>query len=501
MKKILTIILDGFGYSENEKGNAVLEAKCKNFHNLFNNYPHSILDASGPNVGLLENEFGNSEIGHTLIGAGRNVKQNQELVTDFLDNTYKESEVFSQLLVDTSKTFHLIGLCSDGKVHSNINHFIKLYDQLVDSGVNKIYFHLITDGRDTDEMAAQKYVALIQNKIKERNVGSVATICGRFYAMDRDKNYDRTKTYHNLIVKGIGIGSLNIKESIQNSYNKNITDEFIKPIVADIDGKIKDGDVIIWMNYRNDRSKQIIDSLINTKFSGFPVNIFPNLKLYTFMKVDSKFKNDYFFEKPSINNSLGVYLADLNLSQARISETEKIAHVSYFFDGGFDGKIDNCTKYEIPSPDVKTYDLKPEMSAVEVTKKVVKAMDDDTDFILVNYANPDMVGHTGDMDATVKACMAVDICLGKLLEYADDHFYKVILLADHGNADQMFNLDGTPCKTHSMAKVPFVIKDSCIELVESGTLINVAPTILDYMDIARPKEMVETQSLLKNMQK
>ncbi len=497
MKKILTIILDGFGISEDIVGNAVKEADLKNFAELYKEYPHTLLDASGPKVGLMEDEFGNSEVGHTLIGAGREIKQNQTLVTDFLENDYKENENFSKLLEKKDKTFHIMGLCSDGKVHSNIEHILKLYDILVEENITKIYFHLITDGRDTKEKEALKFINMVTEKIKEKKVGFIATICGRYYAMDRDQNFDRTKTYYNLVTKSIGIGSTNIEESINKSYEKGITDEFVKPIVTDVSGKIKDGDILLWVNYRADRSKQIINSLSNVKFDGFPMQIMPNLEVYSFMPIDSKFKNFYFFEKPEINNSLGIYLSDLGLTQARISETEKIAHVSYFFDGGYGGRIENCTKYEIPSPNVSTYDLKPEMSCIEVTRKVIKAMESDLDFILVNFANPDMVGHTGNMEATVKACMAVDLCLGKILEVADDNFYKVVLLADHGNADKMIELDGTPCKTHSMAKVPFIIKDKNIELKNEGTLINVAPTILEYMNIAIPKEMQETESLLK----
>lgn len=497
MKKILTIILDGFGISDDIVGNAVYQADLKNFKSLYNEYPHSLLEASGEAAGLKEGEFGNSEVGHTLIGAGRMVKQNQTLVTDFLNTEILENENFKELVNNKDKTFHLMGICSDGLVHGNIEHFIKMYDLLVETGVTKINFHLITDGRDTKEKEALKFIELIQNKIREKNIGVIASICGRYYAMDRDKNYERTKTYYNLIVKGIGINTSDITKTINNSYENDITDEFLKPIITDTDLRIKEDDIVIWMNYRNDRAKQILDALTNVKFDKFINKKMPELKLFTFMPIDSKIKTINFFEKPEIKNSLGIYLADLNLSQARISETEKIAHVTYFFDGGYSGKIENCNKIEIESPKLASYDLKPEMSAVEVTKKVIKTIKDDTDFILVNFANPDMVGHTGNMEATIKACLSVDICLGKILEIADENFYKVIILADHGNADKMLELDGTACKTHSLAKVPFIIRDKNIELNSSGSLINVAPTILDYMDIAKPKEMAETESLIK----
>ncbi len=499
MKKILTIIFDGFGMSDEVVGNAIKEANLKNFDAFYNEYPHTLLEASGPAVGLKENEFGNSEIGHTLIGAGRELKQNNQLITDFLNEGYKESEAYTKLLSERDKTFHIMGLCSDGMVHSDVLHFLKLYDLLVESGITKIYFHLITDGRDTLEKEAIKFINLVQNKIDEKNVGKIATVCGRYYAMDRDENFDRTKSYYNLVVNGIGVGALNVTKAIESSYNKGVTDEFLKPIITDGEATIKNGDVLIWMNYRVDRAKQIMGAFTTSKFSGFPINEFDDLSVYSFMEIDKKSKNNVFFQKEEIKNPLGLYLADLNLTQARISESEKIAHVSYFFDGGYNGKIEGCTRIEVPSPDVATYDLVPEMNAVVVTKKVIKAMQDDVDFILVNFANPDMVGHTGNLEATVKACMAVDVCLGKLLEVADENFYKVFLMADHGNADKMIELDGSPCKTHSMAKVPFVIRDKNVELIEEGgSLVNVAPTILKYMDIALPKEMQDTETLFKN---
>ncbi|MFI3260716.1 MAG: 2,3-bisphosphoglycerate-independent phosphoglycerate mutase [bacterium] len=498
MKKILTIILDGFGISDSDNGNAIKDASLKNFEDFFNGYPHALLEASGPAVGLQEGEFGNSEVGHTLIGAGRYLKQNAELVTDFLEEEYKENESFNKIIENKEKTFHLVGLCSDGRVHADVNHFLKLYDILVETGVTKINFHLITDGRDTAPTDAIRFIELVQEKINEKNIGKIATVCGRYYAMDRDDNVERTKSYYNLLVNGIGVGETNLVHGIKTNYAKGITDEFIKPIITDINATIKDGDIVFWMNYRNDRAKQIVGALSNNKYDLFPTKTFENLQVCSFMPVDKKCKNIYFFVKKEIKNPLGLYFADLNLTQARIAESEKYAHVTYFFDGGYEGKVEGCTKHEVSSPNVSTYDMLPEMSSVSVTKKVVKAMEDDVDFILVNYANPDMVGHTGNIDATIKGCMAVDICLGKLLEIADDHFYKVILLSDHGNADKMLEDDGTVCKTHSMSKVPFIIRDNNIELESEGTIINVAPTILDYMDIALPQEMQETESLLIN---
>ena len=260
---------------------------------------------------------------------------------------------------------------------------------------------------------------------------------------------------------------------------------------------IKNGDVLIWMNYRADRAKQILNSIVNSQtFDAFNVKDLSEVTVFSFLPVDKKIKTLNFIEQPEVTHPLGIYLSELDFTQARIAESEKYPHVTYFFDGGYDGKINKCDKFHVASPDVATYDLKPEMSCVEVTKKVVGAMNADYDFILVNFANPDMVGHTGNMDAATKACMAIDLCLGKILEKAEDNFYKVIILADHGNADTMINPDGSPCTTHTTSKVPFIIVDNKIKMKETGTLVNVAPTILDYMDIAIPSEMADTESLL-----
>ena len=457
MKKILTIIFDGFGMRDEEKGNAVKAAKMNNFNELWKSYPHALLDASGPAVGLNEGQPGNSEVGHMTIGAGRILKQPEILVNDFLG----------------------------------------IYKFLVENGFTKIHFHVITDGRDTDIHAAYKYISMIKNLIAENNgIGNIATVCGRYYAMDRDENFDRTKIYYDLVVNGKGLNSSDVEKSINNSYEAGVTDEFIKPIRLSND-MIKNGDVLIWMNYRADRAKQILNSIVNSQtFDAFNVKDLSEVTVFSFLPVDKKIKTLNFIEQPEVTHPLGIYLSELDFTQARIAESEKYPHVTYFFDGGYDGKINKCDKFHVASPDVATYDLKPEMSCVEVTKKVVGAMNSDYDFILVNFANPDMVGHTGNMDAATKACMAIDLCLGKILEKAEDNFYKVIILADHGNADTMINPDGSPCTTHTTSKVPFIIVDNKIKLKETGTLVNVAPTILDYMDIAIPSEMADTESLL-----
>ncbi len=498
MKKILTIILDGFGMKEEDMGNAVKLAHMNTFTNLWNKYPHSYLEASEEAVGLMPNQAGNSEVGHMTIGAGRLLKQNEILVNEFLDKPDLENKNVIKLLNNKDKDVHIMGLCSDGNIHAGVDDFLNMFKFLVENGFTKIHFHLITDGRDTGIYDASKYIKMIEDAINIYKVGDISTVCGRFYAMDRDDNWQRTRAYYELVVNGKGINSLDIYKTIESSYKAGISDEFIKPIYLN-NALIKDGDVLIWMNYRADRAKQIISSFVNwSDFQEFPVKNMNNLEVYSFFTIDKKIKTNNLIEHVEVKNSLGLYLSELNFTQARIAESEKFPHVTYFFDGGVDGKIKGCDKFHIPSPHVETYDLKPEMSCIDVAKRVILSMNNDYDFILVNFANPDMVGHTGNLDATIKACMAIDLVLNKIMEKAEENFYKVVILADHGNADTMINEDGSPCTTHTTALVPFIICDEKVKLKEKGTLVNVAPTILDYMDIAIPKEMEETESLLLN---
>lgn len=496
MKKILTIILDGFGIRKDEYGNATVAANMQTFNNLWHTYPHSVLEASEEAVGLLKGQAGNSEVGHMTIGAGRMLKQNEIIVNEFLENPNIESKNLARLLKNKEKDVHIMGLCSDGNIHAGVDDFINMYKLLVNNGFTKIHFHLITDGRDTGTHDAMKYINMIKNVISEFGIGDIVSVCGRYYAMDRDLNYDRTKVYYDLVTSGKGLNALSIERAIQQNYDNDITDEFIKPIITS-NNIIKNGDILIWMNYRADRSKQLLNAIVNSNtFDEFRVKDLSNVEVYTFFEVDKKIITYSLIEHMKYKNTLGLYLSELKFTQARIAESEKFAHVTYFFDGGYDGKISGCDKINIPSPDVATYDLKPEMSAVEVTKKAIQAMNTDYDFILVNYANADMLGHTGNMEAATDACIAIDMCLSRILEKAEENFYKVIILSDHGNVEVMLNFDGSPCTTHTITPVPFIICDDKIKLKETGSLVNVAPTILDYMDIAIPNEMEGTESLL-----
>ena len=501
MKKVLTIILDGFGYREEEHGNAIKLAKMDNFNRIWEEYPHTTLYASEEPIGLKNGQFGNSEIGHMTIGAGRVIKSSNTLVDEFINEELATDETFKELVEsyhNEPHKIHLMGMASDKDVHSNINHTLAIFKFLVENEVKDIYFHVITDGRDSAVDSSLSYIKMLEEKINEYKVGKIATVCGRYYAMDRDKKWDRTKQYYDLVTRGIGISSTNIEKSIESSYKRKNTDEFITPIVLDNNGLIKNGDILIWTNFRSDRARQIMASLTDQSFSEFATYKMPELKAYSFFPIDKHIKTISFLKGEGVENPLGIYLSQLGLTQARIAETEKYAHVTYFFDGMYEGKIEKCDKFLLPSPKVATYDLEPQMSAIDVTKKTIACMEKDYDFILVNFANPDMVGHTGNLEAAVKACISVDICLGKLLEVAEENFYKVIVLSDHGNADTMLDENNEPVTTHTLAKVPFVIVDKHVDLKSEGAITQVAPTILDYMDIAKPKEMMDTESLIIN---
>lgn len=498
MKKILTIILDGYGMRDEVEGNAIKLAETPNFDRIWEEYPHTTLFASEEYVGLKEGQFGNSEIGHETIGAGRLLKQKPERTEDFtkdLENNEKFQE-FIEFLNSNENNVHFIGMLSDKDVHSNCNNLYRIMEHLKNKISNSVYYHVITDGRDTETDVSLNYIRELENKIKEYNFGKIATVCGRYYAMDRNKNWDRTKVYTDLITKGIGISVLDIEKAINKNYEMNIYDEFLKSMILDKDGIIKNGDTIVWLNFREDRAVQLLNSLTNQEFDKYLTKKLPDSKVFSIFPFDKPIKTYNFLEANLVSNPLGIYLSELGLTQARIAETEKYAHVTYFFDGEYEGKIDKCDKFLIPSPDVPTYDKMPQMSAIEVTKKTISCLEKDYDFVLVNYANPDMVGHTGNLNATIAAITAVDICLGKLLEAAEENFYKVIVLADHGNADIMVDENGKPVTTHTTSKVPFIVCDKNIEVKDGGDLTNVAPSILDYMDIAVPKEMQELESII-----
>lgn len=499
MKKIVTIILDGFGLSNKVEGNAIASANMECFNEIMENYPHSSLYASEEYVGLPEGQFGNSEVGHMTIGAGHKIIQSAlDIDYNFENHNFEQNEEFINILNKikaSDKCVHVFGLLSDGGVHSEYRHFERMAELLKRQEINKVYFHLITDGRDTSVHSALGFINKFNDFITNLGVGKIATICGRYYAMDRDNNYDRIKMFYDAMTRGVGYHTSNFNNILNKCYEKNVTDEFIPAISLDRNATVESGDAIICLNFRSDRIKQILRVFSDDKFEGFIKKRLEDLSIISFFEIDKNIKTINLLNNKEVVDPLGIYLSKLGITQARIAETEKYAHVTYFFDGGYDGNILGCSKVLVPSPKVATYNLKPEMSAIEVTDKVVKAMEKDVEFVLVNFANPDMVGHTGDFDATVKALNTIDDCLKKIMDKASDNFYKVIILADHGNADIMKDENGNPITTHTLNKVPFIIIDNKVKLKASGDLTNVAPTILKYMDIAVPDSMKDTKTL------
>lgn len=496
MKKILTLILSGYGISDNEEGNAIKKANMEHFNLLKEQYPNIELISSKINTETEEYITASSELSYTMLGSGKVIKSNYELVNDFFDNN-QNNDVFNELCLNNTKRIHLVGLISDGNVHSSISHFVQIYNNLVDKGFTKIFFHLITDGVDSPQDSSINYINQIEDVIKEKGIGSISTICGRYYAMDRDLNYDRTEVYYNLLTNGNGLSILNYESTIKALYDKNYTDEFIKPLILDENGIIKNDDIIIWMNFRAERSKQILQSLTDPKFNKFDVKNNENISIYTYLPIDKTIKTNYFIDVEKENNPIGVYLSKLGVKQARISELDKYQHVTTCFDGGYSGKLENCDKYQIPSYDDDNILSHPEMNAVGVTKKIIDCMEKDFNFIFANFANMDVVAHTGNLESTITACKVVDECLGKIMQAAEDNFYTVIITSDVGNAEEMIDELGNPNPMHTFNKIPFIFCDEKIKLKDSGDLSNVAPTILDYMDISIPLQMTSESLIIK----
>ncbi len=483
ISRVLLTILDGAGLRDEVKGNAFKQAKKANFDYLWNNYPHTELLASGQDVGLPKGQMGNSETGHLNIGAGRIVYQPLELINKSIDDrSFYENEVLLDVMKyakNNSKKLHFIGLISDGGVHSHINHLKNLLKMAKSNNVEEIYMHLITDGRDTLMDSGYKYVS----EIEKLDIGSVATICGRYYTMDRDKNYDRTLKGYKLMTEGISREYKNSKDVFDDSYKNGIYDEFIEPSLLNKNGLIEKEDAVIWFNFRPDRAIQILSYLENI-----------TSHIATMMFVSNDIKAPFAFKLNDLKNTFGEYISDMGLKQLRIAETEKYAHVTYFFDGGVEKKLNGCDRILVHSPKVATYDLKPEMSAYEVTDKLLENMNK-YDVIILNFANPDMVGHTGNMSATIKAVEAVDENLGKIYEKACELGFTLLVTADHGNSEYMIDENNNPVTSHTTNKVPFIVCDKNLQLNE-GRLSDIAPTMLELLRLGKPKEMTG-ESLIK----
>ena len=495
-KKALLMILDGWGLGDQKKDDVIFNTPTPYWDYLMNTYPHSQLQASGENVGLPDGQMGNSEVGHLNIGAGRIVYQDLVKINRACaDNSIMKNpgivSAFSYAK-ENGKNIHFMGLTSNGGVHSSFDHLFKLCDIAKEYGVDNTFVHCFMDGRDTDPKSGKGFIEQLTAHC-EKSAGKIASIVGRFYAMDRDKRWERVKVAYDLLVNGEGKVATDMVQAMQESYDEGVTDEFIKPIVnGNFDGTIKEGDVVIFFNYRNDRAKELTVMLTQQDMPEQGMHTIPGLQYYCMTPYDASFKGVHIlFDKENVQNTLGEYLAAQGKTQLHIAETEKYAHVTFFFNGGRETPYDAEERILVPSPKVATYDLKPEMSAYEVKDKLVEAINTQKfDFIVVNYANGDMVGHTGIYDAIEKAVKAIDECVKDTVEAAKANDYEVIIIADHGNADHALNEDGTPNTAHSLNPVPFVyVTENKNAKVENGVLADVAPSILHILGMAQPAEM------------
>ena len=493
MKKVLLCVLDGVGLSKIKDGNALINANKPNIDYLMKEYPNKGINASGTFVGLPDGQMGNSEVGHLTIGAGRIIYQSLELINRAIkDESFYSNESFLNAIrhaKENNSKLHIMGLLSDGGVHSHINHIKALLKLCKKEDFSNVYFHIFTDGRDTFKESSISYIDDLNNEINELGIGKICTISGRYYAMDRDKRWDRLKKCYDVIVNNTGNKCDDYKKYITDSYEKGITDEFIEPVIIDESGKIEDNDSIIWVNFRPDRAIQILRSLVDPNFDGFDRKIFNNLYLTTMMYVSDDVKSDIAFKKEIIDNTLGIYLSKLGKKQLRIAETEKYAHVTYFFDGGRDLDLNLCDRVLIPSPKVATYDLKPEMSAREITSNLLEKMENNYDFIFLNFANGDMVGHTGNYDMTKKAIETIDEMIGKLYKKCVEDEYLFIITADHGNAEEMIDKKGNVVTSHTTNLVPFIVTDKNLNIDNVNKLSDIAPFVLNYMNLNLPDEM------------
>ena len=492
------MILDGWGIGNRTKSDVVYNGNTPNMDRLMKEYPTSKLLTSGENVGLPDGQMGNSEVGHLNIGAGRIVYQDLVKINMAVrDNTIAQNPALKEAFTyakENNKAVHFLGLVSDGGVHSLDKHLYKLCDLTNDYGLDRVYIHALTDGRDTDPRSGLGFVSSLVDHLKHSN-GVIATLAGRYYTMDRDKRWERIKFGYDAMVNGIGRKSHDVLDAIRKSYDEGVTDEFIKPVVVVDDndqpvGTICEHDVVICFNFRTDRLRQITTALTQKDFPENDMHTLP-LKYYTMTNYDDTFKGvEVIYDKDNVENTLGELLARAGKKQIRIAETEKYAHVTFFFSGGREEVFENEKRIMIPSPKVATYDLQPEMSAFLVKDAIVEELNKgEVDFVCLNFANGDMVGHTGVYEAILKAVEAVDQCVGEVVAAAQANGYEVIIIADHGNADNAVNADGSPNTAHSLNPVPCVLVSDRYKSIKDGILADVAPTLLTLMEMPIPEEM------------
>lgn len=500
-KKVLLMILDGWGHGKHNKADAIFNAHPEFMNSLEAKYPTAELRTSGEDVGLPDGQMGNSEVGHLNIGAGRVVYQDLVKINIACrDNSILQNPEIVKAYSyakENGKQIHLMGLVSNGGVHSSLDHLFKFIEISKTYGIDKTFVHAFMDGRDTDPKSGKGFIEALEAQLA-KNTGKLATMIGRYYAMDRDKRWERVKEAYDLMVNGKGTPSTNMVEAVQQSYDAGVTDEFIKPVVqVDAAGKpvgtIQEGDVVIFFNFRNDRAKELTIVLTQEDMPEAGMKTLP-LHYCTMTPYDATFKGMHIlFDKDNVTNTLGEVVAKAGKKQIRIAETEKYAHVTFFFSGGREKEFENESRILIPSPKVATYDLQPEMSAFGVKDAIVAELKKgEVDFVALNYANGDMVGHTGDMTAITKAIMAVDQCVKETVEAAVANGYTVLITADHGNADNAMNEDGSPNTAHSLNPVPFIVVDNDIKSVKNGKLADIAPTILKLMGVPAPAEMTGT---------
>ena len=489
------IIMDGFGTGGGETGNAVKTAKTPRLDKFFQEFAHTTLSASGLDVGLPDGQMGNSEVGHTNIGGGRVVFQDLPRITRAIeDGSFFQNPAYLHAMdacLEKGSALHLFGLLSDGGVHSHLTHLFALLKMAKDKGLTRVYIHAFLDGRDVSPTSGAGFVSQTVAKCEEIGVGKIATVMGRYYAMDRDKRWDRVEQAYDAMVYGESpINNPDPVDAVKKSYEKGVTDEFVEPVVCDADGSISDNDSVIFFNFRPDRAREITRTLVDPEFDGFTRQIFP-LTFVCNTEYDASMPNvEVAFPRVLVNNGLGEYLSKMGMTQLRIAETEKYAHVTFFFNGGSETVFPGEDRVLIPSPKVATYDLQPEMSAPEVCEKCVERIESGAyDVIILNFANCDMVGHTGVFDAAVKAVETVDACVGKVVDATLKMGGIAMITADHGNAEQMVEPDGSPMTAHTTNPVPFILCGAGSELRADGRLADIAPTMLDVMGLACPPEM------------
>ena len=511
---VVLAILDGWGHREEKSNNAIKIANTPIIDSLWHAYPHTLISASGADVGLPDGQMGNSEVGHLTIGSGRIIQQELVRISNIVKNDQlnqvSELNQITNSLKENDSTLHLIGLCSDGGVHSHIDHLLGLIKWASENGIKKVAIHIITDGRDTPAKSAYKYVNQIESCIKKFKTGQIASICGRYWIMDRNLLWDRTeKAYSNLTDPNIKVTNISPQDYINKSYQESITDEFIEPIRMSED-YFKDGDKLICFNFRPDRARQIIKSLTEKNFTDFKRENFPNLDLITFTQYDPSFPVKVAFPPESLNNFIGQIVSENGLKQYRTAETEKYPHVTYFFNGGVEIPLPGEERHLVPSPRVATYDMEPEMSAEELTISCSKAIKSGNyAFVVINFANPDMVGHTGNMDATIKAIEKVDKCVGQIVNATGEMGGSIVITADHGNAEVMKGSEGEPWTAHTINKVPLILIEgekrkipnmgNEINLRDNAGLADIAPTLLQLLNLPIPKEMTG-KSLIKEIE-